>query len=246
MNLYENDQVLAEYLLFHYGTADDMLPTVKNGPKYPVAMRKAIGFPQRTAAYFSDTPVERGLDLGCAVGRSTFEMARNCRKVIGIDFSKSFITAAEKIAQGEEVMYPRREEGSRATPLVATLPWGVDASRVSFEVGDALELRPDLGQFDRVHAANLLCRLSRPEEFLRRLGELVVPGGELVLATPFTWLEDFTPSARWPRPTTSEWMLDTLGKDFTLDAQIHEPFLIRETARKFQWSFSWLTRWKRN
>ena len=54
-------------------------------------------------------------------------------------------------------------------------------------------LEEDLGSFDLVHAANLLCRLPNPQAFLDRLNELVAPGGQLLLTTPFTWLEDFTP-----------------------------------------------------
>lgn len=36
-------------------------------------------------------PFNRALDLGCAVGRSTFEMAREFKEVIGIDISQTFI-----------------------------------------------------------------------------------------------------------------------------------------------------------
>jgi 2-polyprenyl-3-methyl-5-hydroxy-6-metoxy-1,4-benzoquinol methylase len=33
----------------------------------------------------------RALDLGCAVGRSSFEMAREYREVVGIDISQTFV-----------------------------------------------------------------------------------------------------------------------------------------------------------
>ena len=52
------------------------------------------------------------------------------------------------------------------------------------------DLPNDLGSFDIVHAANLICRLPNPMLFLDRLPELVKEGGgSLLLATPFTWLE---------------------------------------------------------
>ena len=63
------------------------------------ALAPALGFPVRTAAAFSPGEVARGLDLGCAVGRSTFEMARHCRETTGVDFSRSFIQAAETLRQ---------------------------------------------------------------------------------------------------------------------------------------------------
>ena len=41
----------------------------------------------------------RVLDVGCAVGRSSFEAARYASDVLGIDFSHSFIAAANQLKQ---------------------------------------------------------------------------------------------------------------------------------------------------
>jgi hypothetical protein len=73
----------------------------------------------------------------------------------------------------------------------------------------------------------------------------VKPGGELVLATPCTWLEEFTPPENWPPNGTFEFLKATLTPGFTLIHQAEEPFLIRETARKFQWTSSLVTVWRR-
>jgi SAM-dependent methyltransferase len=109
-----------------------------------------------------------------------------------------------------------------------------------------MDLPAELGTFDRVHAANLICRLPEPGRLLARLPELVKPGGELVLATPCTWLEDFTPLENWPKGDTLEWLRGWLEPGFSLVKQGEEPFLIRETARKFQWTRSMMTVWKRD
>lgn len=240
--IYESPKVLSEYLLFHYGADHQVLPPVGN---WPGGMKEALGFTQRTVSHFGGGEVGEALDLGCSVGRSTFEMARRARHVVGIDFSASFIDMAVRIRDGETVDYERLEEGRQATRLEAHAPTGVDLGRVSFQQGDAMDLPPDLGPFDRVHAANLLCRLPQPMRLLERLPSLVKPGGELVLATPCTWLEQFTPSSNWPPNTTLEWLKDVLGSAFELRHQCEEPFLIRETARKFQWSSSLVTVWER-
>lgn len=241
--IYESDKLLAEYLLFHYGTAEEILPGVTGAP---AGMRDALGFPQRTVAAFSAGEVSRGLDLGCAVGRSTFEMARSCAEVIGIDFSHAFIRAAEALRRGETMNYRRLDEALLTTPLEARAPLGIDAGRIRFLQGDAMNLSADLGCFDRVHAANLLCRLPEPECLLERLPSFVVAGGELVLATPCTWLEEFTPRGNWPPGGTLDWLKAKLGPDFSLLRTSEEPFLIRETARKFQWTVSLLSVWRRN
>lgn len=241
-DLYESDRLLAEYLLFHFGTDEEILPS--NTP-WPAGMREALGFPTRTVSHFSSTTVSRGLDLGCAVGRSTWEMARTCQSVIGIDFSHSFIDAANHLRTGNPIPYPRLEEAHHTTQLEAIPPREIDSTRLSFEQGDAMHLRADLGSFSRVHAANLLCRLREPALLLDRLASLVTPGGELVLATPCTWLEEFTPPTHWPMNDTQSWLLDHLAQNFDLQQSTDEPFLIRETARKFQWTRSLVTIWKR-
>jgi len=239
-NPYETERLLAEYLLFHYGGAEEIL-----GGRNIEAFAPALGFPARTVAHFAPGETTRGLDLGCAVGRSTFEMARHCREVTGIDFSRAFIQAAESLRRGEKIPYRRLEEGHVSTELIARAPADLDPARVRFETGDAMALRDDLGSFDRVHAANLLCRLPEPQRLLNRLPALVRPGGELVLATPCTWLAEFTPPENWPPASTFDWLKKELGPHFDFVDQADEPFLIRETARKFQLTFSLVTVWRR-
>lgn len=241
-DIYESNKILAEYLLFHFGTAEEILTTDR---AWPAGMREALEFPSRTAAHFSAGEVERGLDLGCAVGRSACEMSRTCREVTGIDFSHAFIQAAEILRSGQPLVYERREEAALATRLEARLPAGVDGACLVFQQGDAMDLPGNLGSYDRVHAANLLCRLPQPERLLARLPSLVKAGGELVLATPCTWLEEFTPAENWPVGGTLDWLKNKLMPDFELVRQADEPFIIRETARKFQWTTSLVTVWRR-
>jgi putative 4-mercaptohistidine N1-methyltranferase len=209
-------------------------------------MVDSLDFAVRTAAHFAGGAVGRGLDLGCAVGRSAFEMSRTCNEVLGVDFSHAFIGAAEALRSSQGLPYLRREEAAEATLLEARLPHGIQPGRIRFQQGDAMNLPGDLGAFDRVHAANLLCRLTEPRLLLARLPELVKSGGELVIATPCTWLEEFTPPQHWPQHGTLAWLKDSLGSTFDLVRQADEPFLIRETARKFQWSTSLVTVWRRH
>jgi putative 4-mercaptohistidine N1-methyltranferase len=242
MSIYESPRLLAEYLLFHYGTEDEVLP-------WAFGPRESLGFAIRSVTELLDArllpPKARALDLGCAVGRSSYELSAFANEVLGIDYSQSFISAAEKIRSEGEMPYLRHDEGSASTPLTAHRPAHGNAAFVSFEQGDAMHLRDGLGQFDIVHAANLLCRLTDPLLLLERLPSLIKPGGQLLLTTPCTWLAEFTPEDRWPRGSTIEWLQKQLSRDFTLAAQRDLPFLIREHARKFQWSVALGTRWVR-
>ena len=62
---YETDKLLTEYAEFHYGD------TYFGVPNFPVALAemaiKAMG----------EKPAHKALDLGCASGRSTFELAHH-------------------------------------------------------------------------------------------------------------------------------------------------------------------------
>ncbi len=240
--VYENPAILSEYLLFHYGREEEILPA---GVAWPEGMKAALGFAVRTPSHFSSSLGRRGLDLGCAVGRSTYEMSRTCEEVLGVDFSNAFIEAANELRQGRPITYVRRDEGHLETVLRASLPEGIDPSRLRFVKGDAMALPEDLGTFDRVHAVNLLCRLTDPARLLGRFPALLNEGGELILATPCTWLEDFTPPGNWPAGDTLEWLVGHLEAHFELVRRADEPFLIRETARKFQWTRSMLTVWRK-
>lgn len=249
-NPYESHALLGQYLLFHYGTPEEILP-------YAFGPRDALQFPVRCVAECVDLtrlpPKARALDLGCAVGRSSFELARHCADVVGIDFSRRFIIAARHLKRHGRLAYERSEEGNLSAKTIAVVPQEIDRRRVTFEAGDATALREELGGFDVVLLANLIDRLKNPMSCLTRLPRLLKPGGQLILTSPYTWLEAFTPHARWlggfRRCRKSVRTFDTLsaalGDGFTLSARKDLPFLIREHARKFQWSVAEATVWIR-
>lgn len=245
-NPYESDELLQQYLVFHYATAEEQFP-------YSFGGADALGFPERcvTEGILAERLPEgaRALDLGCSVGRSSFELARYCSEVIGIDFSQSFIDAASRLQHEGTHPTTRLDEGSASTQLSVAVDPELDRSRVAFEQGDAQAIRADIGQFDVVIACNLICRLPEPMRLLQRLPELVKPGGQLFITTPFTWLEEYTPSENWLGDGAQDsfaGLRAALEPAFELDAQWDMPFLIREHARKFQYSIAQGSRWLRS
>jgi putative 4-mercaptohistidine N1-methyltranferase len=242
---YETAKALSEYLLFHYGKPEEVLPW-DFGPSdaldYPARCVSECVVADRLAAN------ARALDLGCAVGRSTFELARHCAEAIGIDLSENFSAAAGQLQRAGQLDYSFAVEGDLGQAAVAEVPSGIDRSRVSFEQGDATFLRDGLGQFDVVLMANLIDRLPCPAKCLEQLPNLVAAGGQLVIASPCTWLEEYTPKAEWlggQAQQTLDTLRDLLSPAFTLDGEWNLPFLIREHARKYQWSIAQATRWVR-
>ena len=244
-NTYESKQLLNEYLLFHYGRPEEVLP-------YVFGPTSALAFPARcvTECVNADSlPTNaRALDIGCAVGRSTFELARICEEVIGIDYSHAFVNAGNVLVREGQLAYERLEEGRVSTPCEAIIDPLIDRSRLQFEHGNAQSLRSDLGVFDLVLACNLICRLPEPMKFLQRLPELVKGGGRLIITTPFTWLEAYTLQANWLGGVEAMDSFSGLSDalvSFDLVEVKDMPFLIREHARKFQWSVAQASIWTR-
>jgi putative 4-mercaptohistidine N1-methyltranferase len=248
-NVYESDLLVDQYLLFHYGTAEDQLP-------YLFGPREALFYPIRCVSEFLPAigVVERALDLGCAVGRSSFELSRWAPEVVGIDLSHRFIAAANRVRETGLIEIRRVEEGELSTQFTRELPSELFRERCRFEIGDATQLRAGIGQFDLILAANLIDRVKTPGNLLRSFSTLVRPGGHLILSSPYTWLEEFTPKPAWlggrydgagnPESTLSG-IKETLLAAFDLRVTKELPFLIREHARKFQWSVAQATVWQR-
>ena len=74
----------------------------------------------------------------------------------------------------------------------AKVPKSSEPKKIRFQVGDAMNLSDDIGQFDVIHAANLICRLPEPKKLLNRFPNLLNTGGVLIITTPCTWLGEFT------------------------------------------------------
>jgi len=244
MNVYENAQSLSEYLIFHYGTDAQILP-------YGVGPSAALGFPVRSVRNLIAGRGDQAYDLGCAVGRSTFELTHYARNVQGFDLSTAFISAAKSLLEHGHHETSMLIEGEIRETIDVRAPKIAADSSIGFHVGDAVDLAKSLPPADIVLAANLLCRLPTPGEFLLSMQRLIKPGGQLILVTPFTWLDTFTPREAWPRDDQGKaipgavWIKEVLGSNFDLEHAEDLPFLIREHARKFQWSVSLGMRWRR-
>jgi putative 4-mercaptohistidine N1-methyltranferase len=249
-DFYESDRALAEYLLFHYGQPDEVLP-------HALGPAEALGFPVRCVTEClrpGALPANaRALDLGCAVGRSSFELARWAPEVIGVDASKRFIEVADALRRDGRYAFEYVEEGDLRRPAWAEVPPAIDRTRVRFRVGDAQSPDPALGTFDVILLANLLDRLPDPGQCLRQLPALARPGAQLIVTSPYTWMEDYTAREKWlggyldgdTTVRTFDGLKRFLNPAFELVERRDLPLLIREHARKYQWSVAEATIWCR-
>ena len=239
-NLYETERYLHEYLLFHYGQPQDLCRfdfVPQEFLRFHERLREECLLPIPRSGHI------RALDIGCAVGRFTFELSRIAGEVIGIDNSKRFILTARDIAKRKAMKASIHESGEEFSSRQLALPKGVNPSRVRFKVGDAQRLEPIAKQpFHIVAAINLICRLPSPMVFLRPLPRIVAPKGQLVIASPFSWLKEYTRTREWLTPSDLE---RRLHPHFKLIQRRDLPFVIREHRRKYQLVVSEVLTFKR-
>jgi hypothetical protein len=101
-----------------------------------------------------------------------------------------------------------------------------------------------------------MCRLPSPRAFLKSVPNFLNKNGILVLVSPYSWLEEYTPLNEWVggtldagnNPQSSYEILKNYIEsecNLNLIHQSDEPFLIREHERKFQYGVSDATVWKK-
>ncbi|MHB1511943.1 MAG: 5-histidylcysteine sulfoxide synthase [Acidiferrobacter sp.] len=244
--VYETDEAVSQYLEFHYGAQHF---GVANFPAAVAAV---------AVAAMRGRPMRRALDLGCAVGRTSFELARAFESVTGLDFSIRFIQVGTRLRAAGQYTYTLPVEGeikSHHAVQFEELGLAERAQVVEFFQADACNLKPHFRGYDLVVAANLIDRLYQPRRFLEDIGARINPGGLLVLTSPYTWLMEHTPRDEWlggfkkhgETWTTFDALQEILRREFRLlpDCPLDLPFVIRETARKFQHSVAQVTLWER-
>ena len=247
---YESNRAVSEYLLFHYGTTEEQIP-------HDFGPHSALNYPVRCVTECLAPEIlpskARALDLGCAVGRSTFELARHCEEAIGIDFSHAFIDRANQLKAEGRCDYAFATQGKLTQQASAKIDPCIDRSRTQFQQGDAMQLPDNLGKFNAILMANLIDRLTEPRLCLNQLPDLMASGGQLIITSPYTWLEEYTPKENWLGGYSAEGQtIDTLDGlksslqgSFELVSTKDLPFLIREHARKYQWSVAQASVWRR-
>jgi 5-histidylcysteine sulfoxide synthase/putative 4-mercaptohistidine N1-methyltranferase len=256
--LYETDSLVTQYLEFHYG--DRAAGGTDAGPAGGPLAFGVPNFPAACVAAVMPLVPEnrrgRCLDIGCSVGRSAFEFARHFTLVDAIDFSARFIQSGVRLQEGGEVLYEIPVEGDLTTNRSISLErLGLvePGSRTVFMQGDACNLKPIYSGYDLVFAGNLIDRLYDPALFLAGIRDRILAGGLLVITSPYTWLEDYTPKEKWlggrrehGEPlSTFAGLTRQLEVTFDLVHRQDVPFVIRETARKHQHSVAELTVWRR-
>lgn len=278
-DIYESEASARQYMEFHYTPSrksyTQQLRSVSEAYDFPI--RLAHKFRSHLPAGKRKL---RGLDIGCATGASVLEMSKVFDGgVVGFDFSEVFIHLANEVltqaktTNGKKVTYTAPVQGDITEPRQLELPAAVRPERCEFYAGDAMDMfeedhkitattsrrYPDVkywqakkGEtFDGVLCLNLIDRVPDPKRLLDGFARLLVPGGVLILADPYSWWEDATLKSRWlggrkEQGVRSEVAVKAaLEEKFELLSESDEGFLIRDHVRHYQLGFSHCTVWRR-
>ncbi|MCD6212627.1 MAG: 5-histidylcysteine sulfoxide synthase [Sulfurovum sp.] len=243
-NPYTTDSIISQYCHFSWGG------NALGVENYPAACAKL------SLEYMKDKAKVKAFDIGCAIGRSSFELARGFDEVIGVDFSARFIQEAEKLKQSGILRYVMPTEGELEEfheVNLSSFNLEKEATKVNFWQADACNLKPIFKDFDLIFAGNLIDRLYDPKKFLDSLASRLNEKGMLILTSPYTWQEESTAKEKWiggykrdgENVTTLQGLEEILGKDFKLIDTRDVPFVIQETARKHQYTIAQMTVWEK-
>jgi 5-histidylcysteine sulfoxide synthase/putative 4-mercaptohistidine N1-methyltranferase len=243
-NMYNTDSIISQYC--HFGWGENTLG-VENYPARcaRIALETMI-----------DKPKRKAFDIGCAIGRSSFELARGFDEVIGVDFSARFIQEAQRLKENGVLRYTMPTEGELENfyeVKLSDFDLEEERNKVTFWQADACNLKPIYKDFDLIFAGNLIDRLYDPKKFLDSLASRMNDRGMLILTSPYTWQEESTPKEKWiggykrdgENITTLDGLKEILGRDFELIDTKDVPFVIQETARKHQYTIAQMTIWQK-
>ncbi|MFT5660543.1 MAG: 5-histidylcysteine sulfoxide synthase/putative 4-mercaptohistidine N1-methyltransferase [Sulfurimonas sp.] len=242
-DIYETDDLVSQYCEFQYG---DTHFGVEN-----FAIECA-----RIASSFASNKT-KALDLGCATGRATYELAKEFDNVEGIDFSARFVQVGSKLKEDGYIAFSSKEEGELVAHKKITiedLEYENLKEKVSFWQGDACNMKPNFSAYDLVMATNLIDRLYNPRLFLDTIEKRLNKDGILVITSPYTWQESSTQKEFWlggykdengKEVKTLDSLQKILSDRFELVHTQDVDFVIKETARKYQHTISELSVWKK-
>ncbi len=180
---YNAPEVLSAYLWTHFG---DLLNETHATDAYRI--------------WSNSLPSSGGdaLDVGCAVGRLSFELARKHDYVIGLDTSISFIRKAREILDRKCLDFELIVEGflTESRKFCFDTSWNLEA--IDFIVADALALPFRPQAFATVAAINIVDKVPYPLKHLEEVNRVLRREESVFLfSDPFSWDPKVSPPERW-------------------------------------------------
>lgn len=185
-------QHLSTYTFDHYGDLDPAEP--RDSPVLPGSVLELL---KRGFSHIDERVEGPAIDLGCAVGRTSFELAKSVDDLIlGVDLNFAMLRTAAAILHQGRVTYPRRRVGivfdKREFPVVLE-----GSSKVDFWACDATSLPFADESFSLAASLNVIDCVQSPYDHLKELGRILKPKGGALVSAPYDWNVNATPVEAW-------------------------------------------------
>ena len=180
---YGSFSMLSAYLWSHYSE-------FFNGPDATDAYKKW--------AYAFSPGNGWALDIGCAVGRLTFEMTKTHDRAVGIDTSFSFIRAARNLMAVRSLEFDLIMEGNITEKRTSDLDPDFRFENAEFIVADAMALPFRSNRFTTASSINILEKVPDPSLHLSEANRVIdKTNAGFLFSDPFSWDESVSSPDLW-------------------------------------------------
>ena len=187
INRYETNVDVCQQLHCHYRNL--------NSAGYFKALAKLIKNTVKQQQLASD----KLLDLGCSVGRLSFELSSAFTLIEGVDFSARYIQHAVKLQTATTVRYVIENEGDivEFVELDMTELDCATGDNIVFSQGDAGNLKPVFAGYDVVVLQQVLEQSYHPALILQAIHQRINPSGLLFVVSDYHFNETITAKDKW-------------------------------------------------
>jgi len=181
--IYEEPSVISSYLHSHYNILADDNDTDCAYEKWAAKIQDGAGI---------------AIDMGCAVGRMTFEMSSRFDFAIGMDISEGFIKMARDFMNNGRLNFQTVKEGHIMEDNLISFPAKWDKEKVEFIVGDVHASPFRTNSFSCITSLNIIDKIPSPLIHLKEINRLAKKSGaQLIFSDPFSWSEEISDKKEW-------------------------------------------------
>ncbi|MFT5756626.1 MAG: 5-histidylcysteine sulfoxide synthase/putative 4-mercaptohistidine N1-methyltransferase [Alteromonadaceae bacterium] len=244
-NSYETSTEVCQQLASHYG--EDLF----NIPNYPKEIAKAVV----THCQKHHIKTRKVLDLGCSVGRTSFELSAIFNVVDAVDFSARYIQHGVKLQQDGRLRYISEIEGDIVRFNEVTLDdltLTDDGNKLQFSQGDACNLKSNFNNYDVILAQHIIEQSYDPKLFLKTIHQRLASNGLLIIVSDYHFNEDKTEKPKWlggkkvngENLSGFDGLSEQLKNHFKLVAQHELSRVLKENERNYHMSNTQMTIWQ--
>lgn len=245
VNPYETSAEVCQQLESHYGKNH------LNIENYPRKVAQAV------VNYCQQFSQDRNklLDLGCSVGRCSFELSSYFKCVDGVDFSARYIQYGVKLQQASRVRYSSEIEGDIVSFNEVDLE-SIDLpshqSNLRFSQGDACNLKDAFDGYNVILAQHVLEQSYDPCLFLSTIHQRLEAKGLLIIVSDYHFKDEITLKNKWlggikvngENLSAFDGLSQQLTPHFALIAQQELSRVLKDNNRNFTVSNMHMTVWQ--